>query len=165
MIDYDVDKANALLDEMGMTKRRRRHAHLPRRHALHDPLGIFQRSSRTPEFVKLMTDYLKAVGLNVNPKELTSEATRENAKAAKSDINMEWDVPYEPTLIANVELYIPYYSDISPLFGIKWRQWADSDGAEGEEPPDWAKELFDTRRASGRRWCPAASATSRSAAS
>ena len=94
------------------------------------------------EFVKLMTDYLKAVGLNVNPKELTSEATRENAKAAKSDINMEWDVPYEPTLIANVELYIPYYSEISPLFGIQWKQWADSDGAEGEEPPDWAKELF-----------------------
>ena len=59
---------------------------------------------------------------------------------------MEWDVPYEPTLIANVELYVPYYSDISPLFGVKWKQWHDSKGAEGEEPPDWAKELFDARR-------------------
>ena len=89
-----------------------------------------------------MTDYLNAVGLAVNAKELTSEATRENAKAERSDINMEWDVPYEPTLIANVELYVPYYSDISPLFGVKWKQWHDSKGAEGEEPPDWAKELF-----------------------
>ena len=35
----------------------------------------------SPEFVKLMTDYLNAVGLAVNAKELTSEATRENAKA------------------------------------------------------------------------------------
>jgi peptide/nickel transport system substrate-binding protein len=86
------------------------------------------------------------VGLNVNAKELTSEATRENAKAGKSDINMEWDVPYEPTLIANVDLYIPYYSDISPLFGVKWRQWYQTSGAEGEEPPDWARQLFDLAR-------------------
>ena len=42
---------------------------------------------------------------------------------------MEWDVPYEPTLIANVDLYVPYYSDISPLFGVKWKQWNDSKGA------------------------------------
>ena len=25
---------------------------------------------------------------------------------------------------------------------MKWKQWHDSKGAEGEEPPDWAKELF-----------------------
>ena len=100
----------------------------------------------TSEFVKLMTDYLKAVGLSVNAKELTSEATRDNAKAAKSDINMEWDVPYEPTLVADIRLYIPYYSDISPLFGIKWRQWYDTNGASGEEPPDWVKQMFDIAR-------------------
>ena len=90
-----------------------------------------------------MTDYLKAVGLNVNPKELTSEATRENAKAAKSDINMEWDVPYEPTLVAEHRALHPLLLRHRPLFGIKWRQWADSDGASGEEPPDWAKQMFD----------------------
>jgi peptide/nickel transport system substrate-binding protein len=90
-----------------------------------------------------MTDYLKAVGLNVNAKEVTSEASRDNAKAARSDINMEWDVPFEPTLVADINLYVPYYSDISPLFGIKWKQWANSGGAEGEEPPDWAKRMFD----------------------
>jgi peptide/nickel transport system substrate-binding protein len=83
-----------------------------------------------PEFVKLMSDYLKALGLNVNAKEVTSEATRDNAKAAISDINMEWDVPFEPTLVANVDLYVPYYSDISPLFGVKWRQWYNSGGKE-----------------------------------
>ena len=145
MIDYSPDKANALLDEMGMTKG----ADGFRTFSDGTPFTIlWEYSSQfaNAEFVKLMTDYLKAVGLNVNAKELTSEATRENAKAGKSDINMEWDVPYEPTLIANVDLYIPYYSDISPLFGIKWRQWSNSNGAEGEEPPDWAKQLFDLAR-------------------
>ena len=145
MIEYSPDKANALLDEMGMTKGADGFRTFPDG----TPFTIlWEYSSQfaNAEFVKLMTDYLKAVGLNVNAKELTSEATRENAKAGKSDINMEWDVPYEPTLIANVDLYIPYYSDISPLFGIKWRQWSNSNGAEGEEPPDWAKQLFDLAR-------------------
>ncbi len=64
---------------------------------------------------------------------------------------MEWDVPYEPTLVADITLYIPYYSDICPLFGVKWQQWYDSNGASGEEPPDWAKRMFDIAR-SGRRW-------------
>lgn len=142
MIDYDVAKANALLDDMGM----KRGADGMRTFPDGSPFTIlWEYSSQfaTPEFVKLMTDYFKAVGLNVNSKELTSEATRENAKAARSDINMEWDVPYEPTLIADVNLYVPYYSDISPLFGVKWKQWYSSGGKEGTEPPAWAKRMFD----------------------
>jgi peptide/nickel transport system substrate-binding protein len=145
MIAYDVDKANALLDDMGL----KRGADGMRTFPDGSPFTIlWEYSSQfaTPEFVKLMTDYLKAVGLNVNPKEVTSEASRENAKGARSDVNMEWDVPYEPTLIADIRLYIPYYSDISPLFGIKWRQWYDTNGASGEEPPDWVKRMFDIAR-------------------
>ena len=141
MIEYDPDKANALLDEVGMKRGGDGKRTAPDGSAF-TILWEYSSQFASPEFVKLMTDYLDAVGLAVNAKELTSEATRENAKAERSDINMEWDVPYEPTLIANVELYVPYYSDISPLFGVKWKQWHDSKGAEGDEPPDWAKELF-----------------------
>ena len=96
-----------------------------------------------PDFVKLMLGYFREVGINVNAKEQTSQATRENAKAGTSDINMEWDVPFEPTLIADIGLYIPYYTDISPLFGVGWRQWALTDGKEGEEPHAWAKRMFE----------------------
>lgn len=145
MVEHDVAKANALLDAMGMT----RGADGMRTAPDGAPFTIlWEYSSQfaSPEFVKLMSDYLKAVGLNVNPKELTSEATRENAKAGRSDINMEWDVPYEPTLIANISLYTPYYSDISPLFGVKWKQWAMTGGKEGEEPPAWAKRMFEIAR-------------------
>jgi peptide/nickel transport system substrate-binding protein len=142
MIEYDPAKANALLDEMGMKKGADGFRTFPDGSSF-TILWEYSSQFARPEFVKLMTDYLKAIGLNVNAKEVTSEASRDNAKAARSDINMEWDVPYEPTLIANVDLYVPYYSDISPLFGIKWRQWYNSGGKEGEEPPDWAKRLFD----------------------
>jgi peptide/nickel transport system substrate-binding protein len=142
MIEYSPEKANALLDEMGMT----RGADGMRTYPDGSPFTIlWEYSSQfaNAEFAKLVTDYLEAVGLSVNPKELTSEATRENAKAGTSDINMEWDTPYEPTLVADINLYVPYYSDTSPLFGVKWKQWYNTNGAEGEEPPEWAKRMFD----------------------
>jgi peptide/nickel transport system substrate-binding protein len=56
---------------------------------------------------------------------------------------MEWDVPYEPTLISQIDVYIPPYSDIGPLVGVPWRDWVNSKGASGEEPPKWAKRLFE----------------------
>ena len=145
MIAYDVDKANALLDDMGM----KRGADGMRTFPDGSPFTIlweYSSQMATAEFVKLVSDYLKAVGLAVNPKELTSAATRENAKAEISDINMEWDVPYEPTLVADITLYTPYYSEISPLFGAKWRQWSETNGAEGEEPPAWAKRMYEIAR-------------------
>jgi peptide/nickel transport system substrate-binding protein len=142
MIDYDVAKAEALLDEMGMKKG----GDGMRTYPDGSPFTIlweYSTQMATPDFVKVVSDQLKAVGLNVNVKELTSAATRENAKAETSDINMEWDVPYEPTLIADISLYTPYYSEISPLFGVKWKQWWISNGASGEEPPAWAKRMFE----------------------
>lgn len=142
MIDFNVDKANALLDEMGM----KRGGDGMRTYPDGSPFTIlweYSSQMASAEFVKLVSDYLKAVGLNVNTKELTSAATRENAKAETSDINMEWDIPFEPTLVADINLYTPYYSEISPLFGVKWRQWSESNGAEGEEPPAWAKRMFE----------------------
>lgn len=45
--------------------------------------------------------------------------------------------------MADINLYTPYYSEISPLFGVKWRQWSETNGAEGEEPPAWAKRMFE----------------------
>ena len=142
MIEYDVDKANALLDEMGMKRGSDGMRTYPDGSAF-TILWEYSTQMALPEFVKLVSDYFKAVGLNVNVKELTSAATRENAKAETSDINMEWDIPFEPTLVADINLYTPYYSEISPLFGVKWRQWSETNGAEGEEPPAWAKRMYE----------------------
>ena len=45
MIDYDVDKANALLDEMGMKRGADGMRTFPDGSPVHDPVGIFERSS------------------------------------------------------------------------------------------------------------------------
>lgn len=142
MVERDLAKANQLLDSMGMKQDSNGWRTTPDGKPF-TLLWEYSTQMAEPDFVKLMLGYFKQVGINVNVKEQTSQATRENAKAGTSDINMEWDVPYEPTLIADIGLYIPFYTDISPLFGIGWRQWALTDGKEGEEPPAWAKRMFE----------------------
>ena len=141
MIEHDPARANRLLDDMGMKKGPDGWRMMPNGKPF-TILWEYSTQFAEPEFVKLMLEYFRDGGLNVNAKEQTSQATRENAKAGTSDINMEWDTPFEPTMIADIGLYIPYYSDIGPLFGINWRQWSLSNGAEGEEPPAWAKRMF-----------------------
>ena len=146
MIDYDVDKANALLDEMGMKQRRRRHAHLPGRLALHDPLGIFEPVRDAG--IRQADDRLPQGGRAQRQRQgdhLRGDARQRQGRPSPTST---WNgtCPYEPTLVANIDLYVPYYSDISPLFGVKWRQWYDTTGAKGEEPPDWAKQMFDIAR-------------------
>lgn len=141
MINYDPDQANALLDEMGM-KRGSDGMRTAPDGSEFTILWEYSSQFVSAEFLKLMLDYFGDLGLKVNPKEQTSEATRENAKAGTSDINVEWDVPFEPTLIADINTYIPFYTDISPLFGIGWKQWEQTNGEAGEEPPAWVKEMY-----------------------
>ena len=143
MVAYDPEAAKALLDEMGMKPG----ADGVRLGPDGEPFTVLWEYSLqfagSSEFTTLIHDYWKAVGINVTLKEVTSQLTREKATNSTSDINMEWDVPFEPNLISQIDYYIPPYGDIGPLTGVQWRNWYDSGGDVGEEPPDWANRLFE----------------------
>ena len=140
-IAYDPAMANKLLDEMGMKKGSDGFRMAPDGKPL-TILWEYTIQNTSSEFIALISEYWRNVGININVKELTSQLTREKASNNSSDINNEWDVPYEPTLISQIETYIPPYSDIGPLVGVPWRDWKDSNGASGSEPPAYIKELF-----------------------
>jgi hypothetical protein len=76
-------------------------------------------------FVRLMLDYFKAVGIRVNAKEVTGEASRQNAKAELSGLNTEYDVPFEPTLIANIENYVPTFHTVNFMYSYQSPYWPD----------------------------------------
>jgi peptide/nickel transport system substrate-binding protein len=142
MIDFDPDRANQLLDEMGLKKG----SNGMRLRPDGQPLTILWEYSlqftSTAEYPALVAEYWKNLGVNVVLKEITTQLTREKAAVNDMDINMEWDVPFEPNLISDPQFMIPTYSELSPLMGVPWRDWVNSDGKEGEEPPDWVKELY-----------------------
>ncbi len=143
MIEYDTAAANKLLEEMGM----KRGSDGMRLHPDGKPFNILWEHSlqfsTSTEFTTLVREYWMAVGINVTLKEVTSQLTREKATNSTSDINMEWDVPFEPNLISQIDYYIPPYGDIGPLVGVQWRDWIVTSGTTGEEPPAWVKRLFE----------------------
>jgi len=142
MIEYNPDRANKLLDQIGL----KRGKDGIRLRPDGKPLTILWEYSTQmagENFVTIVSSNWKTLGINVVTKEVTTETLRNRAKANEIDISQEWDVPYEPNLISDPGLYMPVYSDICPLMGAPWRDWIKSNGAKGEEPPDWVKRLYE----------------------
>jgi len=143
MTEYDPERANKLLDEMGLKK---------------GPDGIRVRSDGkpltilweyavqyvwSPEVPALIAEYWQDVGVKVLLKEVTSQLTREKQAANTLDISSGWQVPTESSMIDSAYLFVPPYLLSWPLMGIPWMDWKNSDGKSGEEPPSWVKRLWE----------------------
>lgn len=147
LIQYDPKKAMALLDDMGLKKG----ADGMRMRFDGKPLTILweytTQYANSPELPTLIAGWWKAVGVNVITKEVTTQSTRESASANAYDIDMGWTSPWKPTIISSIQPMVPPFDDLSPKM-TPWRDWLESDGKEGEEPPEWAKKLH----AIGKEW-------------
>ncbi len=140
--EFDPERANRLLDEIGLERGSSGTRLLPDGRPLVIDWAFSRQFAGTPELPQKIADNWVDVGVEVNLSEITTDESRERAWANEMDINMEWDVPFEPNLIGDPYLFVPPYSNLGPLFGVPWKNWMDSDGAEGEAPPDWVKRLY-----------------------
>jgi len=143
MTEYDPERANKLLDEMGLKK---------------GPDGIRMRSDGkpltilweytlqyvwSPEFPALIAEYWQDVGVNVLLKEINTQLSRDKQKSNTLDITNEWMAVYEPIMISSPQVFAPPYHEFWPIMGLPWMDWKTSDGKSGEEPPSWVKRLWE----------------------
>lgn len=142
MTEYDPERANELLDEMGLKKG----ADGMRMRSDGKPLTILWEYTLqyvwSPEFPALIAEYWQDVGVNVLLKEINTQLTREKQKSNTLDITSEWMAPYEPSMIAAPQLFVPSYDSFWPIMGVPWMDWKSSEGKSGEEPPSWVKLLW-----------------------
>lgn len=134
--DYDVDQANALLDEMGLT----RGADGVRVRPDGQPLTVvlWDAINRTA-LTELMAEYWKNVGVDV----VINPSTREAFQQALIANEVHASVWFAD-LVAELDVYLnpvwfrpPYGIDTTPVGGgLAWRQWWLSGGTTGEEPTD-----------------------------
>lgn len=140
LTEYDPAKANALLDDMGLKKG----SDGMRLRFDGKPLTILweytTQYTYSPEFPTLIAGWWKDVGVNVITKEITTQLHREQASANNYDIHMGWTDPYEPVIISNIKVMVVPFEDLSPKFK-PWLEWLSSNGATGENPPQWVKDL------------------------
>jgi peptide/nickel transport system substrate-binding protein len=144
-IEYDPDTANALLDEMGLTKGADGFRTRPDGKPLVIHL-IYAIQWGDPALHELAKEYWEAVGVKVELKEISTEAYR--AMAANNDHDIQVTnsgTEVEAPLYSNPFRLFPPFGDaaLEPLFGAPWVEWHNSNGAQGMEPPDDIKPLWD----------------------
>jgi peptide/nickel transport system substrate-binding protein len=133
---FDVDKANALLDDMGLTEK---DADGFRKYPSGKVIEILlENGQQAPDLAPvadLTAQYLKAIGLKVTVRSIDSSlhGQRWAANEIQSTVMWSHDVGWAGDItLGNLD-----------RAGRLWRVWRDTNGAEGEEPPDWAKEAIE----------------------
>jgi len=146
-VEYDPDLANELLDEIGLPwdanqEWRTRADGSP----LNLTLEFWAGKSNVAEISELIKGYWAKVGINVTLKPEEKNFYQERLVANETDMG-NWAIGGGSEVYSRQNEPIrwrpPWHWMTTPLGGPSWRQWLDSDGEEGLEPPEIIKELWD----------------------
>jgi len=136
----DIDKANKLLDDMGLTKK---DADGMRMYADGTPMNIIltngQQAPDLTPVADLIAANLKKIGIKVTIKAVDSNLHGQQVAANQVQMDLMWsrDVGWDNGK-----------SDPG-VTGQLWADWINSSGAKGQEPPAWVKQATDIN---ARRW-------------
>ncbi|HAJ37157.1 MAG TPA: ABC transporter substrate-binding protein [Chloroflexi bacterium] len=132
--EYNVEKANALLDEMGLTERDANGMRM----VDGKPFSILlEHGAHAPDLspvAELLAEQFKDVGIDLQVKQIDPNlwAQRRDANELMATVfwghDQGWDSDYSGNAMDRV--------------GRAWQLWYNTGGAEGEEPPQWVKDMY-----------------------
>ena len=129
--EYDPDRANALLDEIGLTQR---DADGYRMFPNGKELKLIFTVTTIDEGVELITEYWKAVGLNTFPNPV--ERSLRESMAANNELMVYPLALGGARIVSGADARFYNSIDTNDLgFAPLWAKWYTSGGAQGEEPP------------------------------
>ncbi len=138
--EYSPEKANELLDEMGLDKRDAQGWRIgPDGKAFEFPIVYCVQGGYWERAVELLVEYLQKVGIKATMKQVTMSLLGEMHNANQIQATIDWldDVSWP---------YLHY--DFRPLMRTGWGSplwnlWYSTGGKEGEKPPEWIEEIYD----------------------
>lgn len=141
MTQYDPDAANAILDELGYTWNSDNTVRLMPNG---QPFNIVLETIE--EFVpmgEMVSEMWTAVGIKTTLKQQERSFARERYMTNEREAQcFTFDSVAEPTLIANTfDKMLPPFALDELGFAALWREWINTNGASGEEPPENVKKL------------------------
>lgn len=132
---YDVAKANALLDEMGLTERDANGMRM----VDGKPFSILlEHGAHAPDLgpvAELVSEQFKEIGIDLQVKQIDPQLWDQRTLANELQATMFW---------AHDQGWDSDYSgsDSFRRSGRLWALWHETNGKEGEEPPQWVKDMY-----------------------
>ena len=134
--EFDPEEANRLLDEVGLDKRDNDGWRLgPDGERFEINLEVAAHLPDTVPANELVAEHYKAVGIFTTLKVVEIGLLFEHRNANQLQIDTVWNEATTMHAFGHAKHHLIHHI---PL----WRQWYHSDGAEGEEPPEWFQELY-----------------------
>ena len=146
-VEYDPDKANDLLDEIGLPwDANQEWRTRPDGTPLTLTLEFWASKSNVTDISELIKGYWGKVGINLTLKPEEKNFYQERLQSNETQMGV-WAIGGGSEIYSRQNEPIrwrpPWHWMVTPLGGPRWREWLDSDGAEGLEPPEIIKELWD----------------------
>lgn len=142
--DYDPERANQLLDDIGMDERDSSGYRLrPDGERYSVALQTYERSDLTLEKVELVIDYWQQeLDLDISLQEISGELTQQRAPANEISM-MLWggDKGTDIMFPTGNNLVIPKDPSWDQVMWTEWGRWFQTDGDSGEEPPENVKQI------------------------
>jgi len=144
--EYDVAKANQMLDALGLDKRDSEGWRLRPDGKRLVLFANYTIQSMGSNIMALIKSYWEAVGVKVELKEIATEAYRSLISNNDHDLAcFTSGTTLEPSFLSNQYRFYPPFGDpvLEPQCGLSYLEWYKTDGATGEEPPADMKRLFE----------------------
>nr|MBX2825225.1 ABC transporter substrate-binding protein [Gammaproteobacteria bacterium] len=140
---YDADKANALLDEVGMVDTDGDgFRELPNGDKI--VLNMqFATQGIAGQVVELVGQYWSEVGVQTTVKEVTPDEYRSAQSSNALDVGM-WEKGQPLGIVlGNNELWVPPFENyFGHRTGMLWAEYVESGGSKGVQPPPYVEELI-----------------------
>jgi peptide/nickel transport system substrate-binding protein len=134
LIEYDPDRANSLLDEVGLTERDGEGYRLrpdgDRLVVVYEYAPVF---GAWGDIGELLTAQWEALGIEVVVKEEARQLLTERLEANEHDLTV-WTGSAEFNPLIDPRWFLPNPGALSSPYGFQYGQWWATDGAEGVEP-------------------------------
>jgi peptide/nickel transport system substrate-binding protein len=143
--EHDLDRANELLDEMGLEwNAARTHRLWPQsRQPIIIAWDLCETETPKGPITELVTEYWKRIGIEIQWKSITRSLLNQKVLANEEPMSL-WhgDETADTLFLRRSYSFVPYEGD-ECTWGILWGRWWNTRGEAGEEPPEYIKQLFE----------------------
>jgi len=142
--EYDPDRANELLDEIGLewnADHTRRTWPISKEEIV-IPWDLVEQETPKGPITELVAESWKAVGIEIQYKSVTRNLMSQRIQANEEPISC-WhgDETTDVLFLRRPKYFAPTSGDESTWSQL-WGQWYNTGGQQGEEPPQMIKDLF-----------------------